>query len=95
MVGGNVCNTGYARSRCPRFPSDTLHDAVRFHVASENGDLIRLQYVYEKQWWPGDHGTLEYSRSLHAIATDAGTNLLRQQAAAFAASWVRKTTEER
>jgi hypothetical protein len=94
-VNADACNTGYARSRCPRFPPDTPHDAVRFHVASENGDLIHLHYIYEKQWWPGDHGTLDYSRSLHAIEAATGTDVLRQQAAAFAASWIRKTTEER
>jgi hypothetical protein len=91
----DACNTGYARGRCPRFPEDSADDAIRFHVDHENGDLIRLQYIYERQWWPAGHGTLEYSRSLHAIDAGAGSDLLRQQAAAFAASWVRKTAEER
>jgi hypothetical protein len=94
-AASDACNTGYARSRCPHFPADTPNDAVRFNVAYEDGDLIRLQYIYEKQWWPAEHGSLDYSRSSHAIAAATGSDLLREQAAAFAASWVRKTTEER
>ncbi len=89
----DACNSGYARGRCPSFPSDALDDAVRFHVTSENGDLIRLQYIYEREWWPAGNGVLEYSRSLHAIAPAAESDLLRRQAAAFAASWIRKTEE--
>jgi hypothetical protein len=91
----DACNTGYARSRCPRFPADAPDDAVRFHVAHESGDLIRLQYVYERQWWPAEHGVLEYSRAQRRIVALSGSDLLRQQAAAFAASWIRRTTQER
>jgi len=91
----DACNHGYARARCPHFPADSPDDAVRFNVASENGDLIRLEYVYERQWWPAEHGTLEYSRVQRRIVVLDGGDLLHQQAAAFAASWIRKTSEER
>jgi hypothetical protein len=94
-AASDACNTGYARSRCPRFPADAPDDAVRFHVAYENGDLIRLQYIYERQWWPAEHGVLEYSRAQRRITAVTGSDLLRQQAAAFAASWIRKTIKER
>jgi hypothetical protein len=94
-AASDACNTGYARARCPSFPADTPDDAVRFHVAEENGDLIRLQYIYERQWWPAEHGVLDYSRSLLAVTPATGSDLLHRQAAAFAASWIRKTTGER
>jgi len=94
-VAGKPCNDGYARTACPSFPHDSPHDAVRFHVAFENGDLIRLQYIYEREWWQAKHGVLEYSRASRQIASTGATDLLRKQAAAFAASWIRKTTEER
>jgi hypothetical protein len=92
-AASDACNTGYARTRCPSFPSDALDDAVRFHVAHESGDLIRLQYIYERQWWPAEHGILEYSRSKRRITAVTGSDLLRQQAAAFAVSWIHKTEE--
>jgi len=94
-VAHDACNSGYARSRCPHFPPESPHDAIRFHVAAENGDLIRLQYIYEREWWPREHGTLEYSRAQGQVTADIGGDLLRRQAAAFAASWIRKTARER
>ena len=36
-----ICNLGYGRSRCDRFPERALTDAVRFHVAHDAGELIR------------------------------------------------------
>jgi len=88
-----ACNGGYARSRCSRFPADSSHDAIRFNVAGENGDLIRLQYICEREWWPDEHGVLEYSRLRREITSETGSDLLRRQAAAFAESWIRKTQE--
>ena len=91
-VSHEACNSGYARSRCSHFPAESPHDAVRFHVAGENGDLIRLQYIYEREWWPGEHGVLEYSRARGEVAPENGNGLLGRQAAAFAESWIRRTT---
>jgi len=88
-----ACNSGYARSRCPRFPADSPDDAIRFHVANEDGDLIRLKYIYERRCWPAEHGTLEYSCARKVVISAMGSDLLRRQAAAFASSWVRKTQE--
>ena len=93
-VSHDACNSGYARSRCSHFPAESPHDAIRFHVAGEQGDLIRLQYIYEREWWPGEHGGLEYSRARREIASPGAGELLRCQAAAFAASWIRKTGQE-
>lgn len=90
-----ACNSGYARSRCAHFPAESPHDAIRFHVAVENGDLIRLQYIYEREWWPGEHGVVDYSRAQSQVTSETGSDLLRRQAAAFATSWIRKTTPER
>ena len=94
-VAHEACNSGYARSRCVHFPADSPHDAVRFHIAAEDGDLIRLQYIYEREWWPGEHGVLEYSRGRREVTSRTGSDLLGRQAAAFAESWMRKTSRER
>ena len=86
-----ACNSGYARSRCTHFPAESPHDAIRFHVLTENGDLIRMQYIYEREWWPGEHGVLEYSRTRGEVVPETENGLLRRQAAAFAESWIRRT----
>jgi hypothetical protein len=47
-----ICNTGYARGRCGRFPSNAEADAVRFS-ADQDG---RLVYILEKNHAPVRHG---------------------------------------
>src|SRR5215471_7433018 len=46
-----VCNTGYARGRCSRFPENAEADAVRFSAGSDN----RIIWVLEK-----DHAPLRF-----------------------------------
>ena len=47
-----VCNLGYGRHGCEQFPAGSAADAVRFHVAKDAGELIHIQYVFEKDCWP-------------------------------------------
>lgn len=57
-----ICNIGYARSRCPRFPAGDAPDAVRFSIAADHGSSIQLYYVVERDHLPVAHGPLEYTR---------------------------------
>lgn len=66
-----VCNVGYARGQCPRFPQDAVADAVRF--AETAGGLI---CILEK-------GCLPLSYVPVADLTDP---ILQAQARAFARS---------
>ena len=43
-----VCNLGYGRHGCEQFPERSAADAVRFHVSQDSGELIKIQYVFEK-----------------------------------------------
>jgi hypothetical protein len=85
-----TCNVGYGRECCDRFPQDAASDAVRFHVAGEAGELIRIQYVFEKTCWPQNHGTLEYSSSSSEFSGGSGDAVLQRQAAAFVESYLRR-----
>lgn len=67
-----LCNFGYARRECDRFPSSYAYDAVRF---SWRGD--RLVYVLEANYAPAKFG---YSDEIAAGST------LALQAHAFARS---------
>ena len=51
-----VCNLGYGRHGCEQFPPGSTADSIRFHVSEDSGELIRIQYVFEKDCWPGEHG---------------------------------------
>ncbi len=55
-----LCNIGYARARCPRFPAGDGPDAVRFSISAEDGSSVRLYYVVERDHLPFAHGPLEF-----------------------------------
>jgi hypothetical protein len=84
------CNSGYARGKCGRFPNDTRADAVRFNIASDSDDVIRLQYIFEKGCWPVDHGDASYSVAGHAFTAPPADEVVRRQADAFIESYLRR-----
>ena len=65
----NICNTGYARGRCERFPSNSEADAVRFS-AGRDGAIV---YILEK-----DHSPVRFG-----IVSDQLESPLLEQAKAF------------
>ena len=80
-----LCNYGYARGLCDRFPASSqsncaLADAVRFSIICEKP--LRLVYILEKDHAPMEHGELD-SRLL------APNEILAAQARAFLASHAR------
>jgi hypothetical protein len=75
-----VCNPGLGQHACEQFPKNSAADAIRFHVAQDAGELIHIQYVFEKDCWPGEHGD-----------TAALTNeTARRQAQVFLESYLRR-----
>ena len=70
------------------FPPGSAADAIRFHVAKDAGELINIQYVFEKDCWPGEHGDFDDAPSL---ATNRES--LRRQAQAFLESYLRRRSE--
>jgi hypothetical protein len=78
-VDHTLCNRGYARGACPRFPAESAGDAVRFSVTSENGGEIRIVYVLEKDGAPVDFGSV-----------DILSGRLESQARAFVDSYKKK-----
>src|SRR5450432_25581 len=55
-----LCNCGYARGRCRRVPPESP-GAVRFSVAEDTGDRVKITWVMEKDHSPLEFGTFEYS----------------------------------
>ncbi|MGA2119271.1 MAG: hypothetical protein ABSH56_31530 [Bryobacteraceae bacterium] len=43
-----LCNIGYARGACNRFPATDGPDAARFTLLEDNGTTLRLYYVLER-----------------------------------------------
>jgi hypothetical protein len=75
-----VCNAGYGRHGCEKFPADAPTDAVRFHVAKDEGELIQIQYVFEKDCWPSEFGD----------AAALTNETLRRQAHVFLETYLRR-----
>ena len=85
-----LCNFGYARGRCDRFPAASGADAVRFSITSDDGSRVRMVYVVESEHAPLEHGSLEYLIEERRLE-GAGPGLLSAQAAAFVASYLLRT----
>jgi hypothetical protein len=66
------CNFGYGRGQCPRFPTDSPADAVRF--TRYRGDVI---YVLEREYTPIEYGSASVLER---------ASILGRQAAFFAAN---------
>ena len=89
----DLCNCGYARGRCDRFPGDSAADAVRFSITGEDHGRIRLIYILEKDHAPAEHGALEYAESEARLDGPHTSELLARQARAFLESYLRRRTE--
>ncbi len=91
-----VCQLGYARGRCDRFPSgDDGADAVRFAVRADDGALIALYYVLERDHHPFAHGPLEYSLTAGCFLLPPASETIRRQAEAYVQSYLRRKSGAR
>ncbi len=88
-----ICNTGFGRSHCPRFPAESPHDAVRFHLLGKNTDgALRIRYVFERNCWPAGFGDAELTPARETVslpsepASCGGPGTLKAQLLAFAAT---------
>jgi hypothetical protein len=81
-----LCNRGYARGQCDRFPEEAPADAVRFSIIGEDNGRIQLLYVLERDHAPLEHGPLEFAGTLQGAG---GREVLAAQARAFVASYKR------
>jgi hypothetical protein len=95
-----LCNLGYARETCARFPAGDGPDAVRFTISRCDGATLRLYYVMERDHHPFAHGPLEYSRAARSFAAPtasetppAAQELVLRQAQAYVESYLRRKSE--
>jgi hypothetical protein len=86
----DLCNMGYAKGRCARYQSVDAGDAVRFLIAQDRDELIRIEYVVERDHHPHRRGAFEYQKMRGALAVIAADPLLQQQALAYVESYLRR-----
>jgi len=85
-----LCNCGYARTRCDRFPGGDAPDAVRFSVTEDTPARLSFVYVIEKDHAPVEHGTLEYTVSDTHLDGPQISDVLARQARVFIESYLRR-----
>ena len=83
-----LCNCGYARGRCDRFPAASPGDAVRFSILGETRTALAIVYVVEKDHAPAEYGTLEYVIAEARLEGPPIGDILTQQARAFLESYL-------
>jgi hypothetical protein len=79
----HLCNFGYARGVCGRFPADAPFDAVRFAVIAQESNVTQLLYVLELNHTPAEHGRLTYDANRNRVVGADERALLAAQARAF------------
>jgi hypothetical protein len=85
-----LCNLGYARETCARFPSGDGPDAVRFTVSRDQGASLRIYYVMERDHHPFAHGPLDYSVTRGAFVDLPPGEIAIRQAQAYVESYLRR-----
>lgn len=88
-----LCNRGYARRRCPRFPQGDGPDMVRFSVSSDQQGVVKIYYVVEKDGSPMEHGEIEYLVETRQFRPNLTGGMLERQAQAYAESYLRRKNE--
>jgi hypothetical protein len=88
-----LCNLGYARGSCPRFPEGDGPDAVRFTISRDDGRSVQVCYAIERDHHPFAHGGLEFSRAAAAFTAPPPAEILHRQARAYVTSYLRRKAE--
>jgi hypothetical protein len=87
----SLCNIGYARGTCPRFPAeDAGPDAARFTIAADDGASLRIYYVLERDHKPFAHGPLDCAAGESTFHCNPAGDLTAKQALAYLASYLKR-----
>lgn len=84
------CNVGYGRGCCERFPNSAETDAVRLHILGSAGGVTRVKYVFEKDCWPKEHGSFDWSAAGSELSGDSSDLILRRQVTVFLENYERR-----
>jgi len=82
-----LCNLGYAAG-CPRLPGERPYDALRFSIASDRGDRLRMWFVCESGHRPAGYGILEYDLSLGQWISSHSDPRLQRMAECYLQSYL-------
>lgn len=88
-----LCNIGYARACCARFPAGDGPDSIRFSVSAAQEGSLHLYYVVERQHLPLAHGPLEYISPEAGFRPEPPLAAVTRLAGAYVSSYLRRRGE--
>lgn len=89
----DFCNLGYAlhyESKCPHCPEARDWDAVRVGVIAEEGAVVRVDYVCERDFAPIEHGVLSFDRAASQWTSTHADQRVQLKADAYLRVWMER-----
>jgi hypothetical protein len=90
----SLCNMGYARGCCAKFPEGDGPDAARFTIAASKPETVSVYYVLERDHHPWAHGPLEFSRTGDAGGDRSAGEPALRLARAYVQSYLRRISAQ-
>jgi len=90
-----LCNLGYARQECSRFPAGSPVDQTRFAVADETPPTLLIRVVQEGGCRPLGSVTLEFDADRQVWTTTHGDPIIQRQAEAYLEAYLRRISGRR
>ena len=85
----DFCNLGYA-SGCARLPTERRADCLRFVIAKDKTDRIVLNYIFERDHAPVEHGRIEYDCESRTWPTALSDKCAQRQAECYLAVYLER-----
>jgi hypothetical protein len=89
-----LCNMGYARDECPRFPAESRADQTRFAIASDVPPLLMIRVVQESAWRPLVSVTVEFDLERQVWISALADPIIQRQAEAYLEAYLRRRPAE-
>jgi len=89
-----LCNLGYARKECPRFPVTSKADQTRFAISDDATPRLRIHVVQESACRPLGSIMLEFDLTEHVWTLVHDDPIIQQQAQAYLNAYLRRRPAE-
>ncbi len=85
-----LCNLGYAREECPRFPAESRADQTRFAIAENTPFRLMIRVVQESAYRPLASLTLEFDLERQVWTASHSDPMIQRQAEAYVEAYLRR-----
>ena len=85
-----LCNQGYPRGGCERFPSDETRSCLRYELLSRNENTLEVMIIAERDYAPVDWRVVRYSTATGAEEPEISDACMRAQLAAFCRAYLNR-----